>query len=358
VLEDVVKQICVALFAILNSFLLFTPVQAFQPFPDTGQTKCYDNTGEIPCPSPGQPFYGQDSQYQPRFPRSYTKLGVGGVVLSDDARSVYDGGQWIMTRDNVTGLIWEVKTPSNMFDVYGWSSAQSQFIAGLNSAAFGGFSDWRLPDIKELSTLLKFENCQYYESYKWFGQYLSQCWSSTRLHSDENKIWIVDFLLGKVYYIPPNSQYPVTKVRAVRSSSPPLPNFVDNLDGTVTDTTTGLMWQMCSYGQTWSNGQCAGSPVQLNWQQALAVAEGLNWSGYSDWRLPNKNELATLIDYIPGSFKPSINILFPLDYNSPQYWSSTTYESVDHSKAGIINFSTGHAGSNDKWEALQCVQFV
>ena len=33
------------------------------PVPDTGQTKCYDNTQEIPCPQSGDPFYGQDAQY-------------------------------------------------------------------------------------------------------------------------------------------------------------------------------------------------------------------------------------------------------------------------------------------------------
>jgi hypothetical protein len=31
---------------------------------DTGQTKCYDNRGEIASPKPGQPFYGQDAQFQ------------------------------------------------------------------------------------------------------------------------------------------------------------------------------------------------------------------------------------------------------------------------------------------------------
>ncbi|NCO61127.1 hypothetical protein GW871_11865 [bacterium] len=42
---------------------LFSPVFAW-PVPDTGQTKCYDDTGEImPCPTPGQPFHGQDGNF-------------------------------------------------------------------------------------------------------------------------------------------------------------------------------------------------------------------------------------------------------------------------------------------------------
>ncbi len=74
------------------------------PIPDTGQTKCYDDVGnEInPCPSPGEPFYGQDGNYSIN-PMSYTKLAADGSELPDTALS------WAMVRDNVTGLIWEVK---------------------------------------------------------------------------------------------------------------------------------------------------------------------------------------------------------------------------------------------------------
>jgi len=41
--------------------------------PDTGQTKCYDNSGEITCPGPGEPFYGQDATYTIN-PPSYIKM--------------------------------------------------------------------------------------------------------------------------------------------------------------------------------------------------------------------------------------------------------------------------------------------
>jgi len=151
---------------------------AFSIWPDTGQTKCYDDNGsEITCPAPGQPFYGQDAQYQgPK--RSYTKLGANGVELPDSATPA-DG--WIMTRDNVTGLIWEIKTnkdgtkdyanPHDADNYYTWCDHNSNtnggnegtcgdgndtedFINALNSAHFGGFSDWRLPTVKELSTLV------------------------------------------------------------------------------------------------------------------------------------------------------------------------------------------------------------
>ena len=138
---------------------------AFSVWPDTGQTKCYDDNGtEITCPAPGEPFYGQDAQYQGPV-RSYTKLGAGGVELPDTA-TFADG--WIMTRDNVTGLIWEVKRnkdgtknyndPHDADNGYCWCDTNSatnggdqgrctdgtdteDFIAALNQEHFGGFSD-------------------------------------------------------------------------------------------------------------------------------------------------------------------------------------------------------------------------
>jgi hypothetical protein len=58
---------------ILNAIVWAAPV------PDTGVTKCYNATAEIPCPSSGQPFYGQDAQYTIN-PMSFTKLDGSGSV--------------------------------------------------------------------------------------------------------------------------------------------------------------------------------------------------------------------------------------------------------------------------------------
>jgi hypothetical protein len=83
--------------------LIITTTTAFaatQPVPDTGQTKCYNDTSEIPCPSPGQDFYGQDGNYSIN-PMSYTKLDSSGNALPITAT------EWAMVKDNVTGLIWE-----------------------------------------------------------------------------------------------------------------------------------------------------------------------------------------------------------------------------------------------------------
>ena len=89
-------------------------------------------------------------------------------------------------------------------------------------------------------------------------------------------------------------------------------DLVDNENGTITDTETGLMWQKET------------APEIYNWQEALAYVEGLVLpsGGYSDWRLPNRNELQTLVDY--SNFDPAIAPLLQVSTESSPYWSSTT----------------------------------
>jgi hypothetical protein len=143
------------------------------PVPDTGQTKCYNNTDEILCPAPGDAFYGQDGNYTIN-PPSYTKLDATGTALADSATS------WAMIRDNVTGLIWENKTSDGSIHdgakTFTWCDKNTAtnggnqgtcgtgtgaaatdteaYINALKDANFGGFSDWRMPTPKELTTIL------------------------------------------------------------------------------------------------------------------------------------------------------------------------------------------------------------
>lgn len=83
------------------------------------------------------------------------KLDEHGNELQDSAPS------WSMVKDNVTGLIWEVKTDDGSIhdkgNAYDLNNAQDTFIAGLNAEKFGGFSDWHMPTTEELETL---KNCR------------------------------------------------------------------------------------------------------------------------------------------------------------------------------------------------------
>lgn len=94
--------------------------------------------------------------------------------------------------------------------------------------------------------------------------------------------------------------------------------FIDNNDGTVTDTDTCLQWQKESMDT--KNGV---GPDTYNWQEALAVSEGLNLAGYSDWRLPDINELVSLIDR--NYISPAVDPVFAATTVAHFYWSSTTF---------------------------------
>jgi len=316
--------------------------------PDTGITKCYDDTKEIPCPQPGQDYYGQDGNYNIN-PMSYTKLDAAGKDLPDSATS------WVMVRDNNTGLIWEMKTskdgvknyadPHDADNTYTWydpnpatnggnagtagnGTDTQDFIDALNTAKFGGYSDWRMPSIEELRSIVDYSypgpiiNKNYFPNTIFFYY-----WSSSSEASTSYYAWRMDFHSGTgaaCYTDKPTSFF----VRAVRGGqSATSPRFTDNGNGTVTDIRSGLMWQQA----TGNNG------VKMTWKAALAYCENLTLGGYTDWRMPNIKELTSLLD-LSRDF-PAIDTGYFSDTKTNSYWSSSNL--IGSYYAWIIDFSLG-----------------
>jgi len=123
--------------------------------------------------------------------------------------------------------------------------------------------------------------------------------------------------------------------------------YTDNNDGTVFDTNTGLMWQKCPLGL--SGADCAsGIQQQLDWQAALNAANNNTGSGYTDWRVPNKNELNSLIEY--ACYSPAINEnVFPglstVTNTENFFWTSSPFTPGagrdSHATVWYINFNDG-----------------
>lgn len=89
------------------------------------------------------------------------------------------------------------------------------------------------------------------------------------------------------------------------------PSFTENGDGTVKDNNTGLSWQKEDDG------------VAKTWEETINYCESLNLGEISDWRLPAKMELLSIVDY--GRSEPAIYPeAFPNTQPSP-YWSSSGY---------------------------------
>jgi hypothetical protein len=115
---------------------------------------------------------------------------------------------------------------------------------------------------------------------------------------------------------------------------------------TVYDKNTDLTWMRCSYGQEWiEGGGCSGSVKFLDWDTAM----GLHWRGDAAWRLPQKDELQSIV--APGCKRPAINeTLFP-GTPSIQYWTSTA---SGPSYAWVVFFRTGMA----TWNFLKTTPFA
>jgi len=301
--------------------------QAFSwPIPDSGQTKCYDYSEdeipyskEIPCPIPGKDFYGQDGNYIIN-PPSYTKLDENGNSLPDDASS------WVMVKDNVTGLIWENKTDDGSIHdkdkKYSWQGAQDFFINILNENAFGGATDWRLPTIDELASSTNLNTYSPAIDENWFSNIMPEFyWSSTSNAFFDDHALGIHFKDGNDNNVDKNLSYYVRAVRGGQSR--PHDHLVLNNDGTITDTATGLMWQTKSYTTTW--------------KEALAYCNELELADFSDWRMPSREALRSIVDYS----KYDESIFDKFNKVSGFYWSSTSVAS-DTDLAWGIRFNGGY----------------
>lgn len=103
------------------------------------------------------------------------------------------------------------------------------------------------------------------------------------------------------------------------------------------DNRTGLMWV--------TNPVDAGISSTPDWEGAITLCEGLNYAGFADWRLPNINELVSIVDYSRQS--PSINTAYFLNTQNDYYWSSTTYM-PDAPSAWYVQFANGDINYVDK----------
>ncbi len=341
------KKITQLLLAALAAGTAFSSLRAAQSYAlvATGQDKCYDNRNEIPPPKPGQPFYGQDAQFQ-AHPASYT--------LSADGLTVHD---------NVTGLTWQRSPDTDGDGALTWRDKLTLAQAGarpakLNAAKFGGFDDWRLPTIKELyslfdargtdpmvqgndtSSLRPFIDTNFFKfAYgdTSAGERIidSQYASSTRYAGpsarEGGKLFGVNFADGRIkgYGLRmPGGMEKTFFVLCVRGNPGYGKNdFHDNADGAIADRATGLVWSKTDSGRG------------MNWQEALAWVQAKNaekFLGRDDWRLPNVKELESIVDYTRSPDTTHSPALDPV-FNSttitneggqadfPCYWSATTH---------------------------------
>lgn len=317
-------------------------VLAGLPVVDTAQTGCYNATTSMACPSSGNAFYGQDAQYNGIQP-GYVDNGDGTVS------------------DYRTGLMWQ----KGLVEEISWDDA----VAEGETFALAGYTDWRLPTVKELYSLIDFTGVfgtdsshsvpfldRDYFTFFYIGGsrfFDVQEWTSTEyvgltMFGDET-VFGVNFADGRIKGYPkvdPGTGSDLLKyARYVRGKPAFLDNaFVDQGDGTIRDVSSGLIWSKDDSG------------VGLDWEDALAWVQtqnAANYLGHNDWRLPNIKELQYIVNYrrapdatVPGQVGPAISTRFNIsilpDGQYPYFWSSTTEgdgpPAVRYSRSAYIAF--------------------
>jgi len=318
---------------------------------DTKQVLCYDTLNQITPPSPGDPFYGQDAQYDGNQP-SYQDNGDGTVT------------------DLITGLMWQ-QSPDMDGDGdidYDDKMSYDEAMAGAATYNLAGYTDWRLPSIKEMYSLILFSGVDpsgyegtsteglipfidtNYFDFAYGDQAAgeriidSQMASSTLYISDggmggQELMFGVNFADGRIKGYPTGPMPGQTEdkqfyIMYVRENPDYCVNdFQDNGNGTITDNATCLMWTQDDDGEG------------MIWEDALNYSENSVIAGHSDWRLPNAKELQSILDYTrapsvtnSAAIDPIFNCTAITDeggnINYPFYWSGTTHASWQEDASG------------------------
>jgi len=133
----------------------------------------------------------------------------GGWIPLEYIQHYYKDNEDGTITDHATGLMWQ-KSGSDNFINYENSKV---YIGEINRKKFAGYSDWRLPTVDELKSLLtsdKQSNDLYINPI--FDKTQCVCWTSDQ--RGPGSAWIVYFIDGLVYWSNSNNLY----VRAVRSA--------------------------------------------------------------------------------------------------------------------------------------------
>ena len=261
---------------------------------------------------------------------SYTNGDDGDLQKGVDWPSTRftDNGDGTLT-DNLTGLMW-VRDMTLMtsrdpgFDTdetaddgkVTWFRALD-YAAKLAAENYAGHNDWRMANVREMASLI---NCTQTFQYDWladigFTNVQTAPFCSTTDQANTDQPFLFSFQWENNYSSVSCKKTNCRTFLVVRSAgsgsvalpvtgqttsytngddgsvqtgqADPSPRFTDNGNGTITDNLTGLMWQQVA----------STSPFFVTWPEAITACSDLSLAGYTDWRLPNFQELFSLANY-------------------------------------------------------------
>lgn len=288
----------------------------------TGQTRCFDHEGhEIDCSGTGQ-----DGEKQ------------AGIAFPTPRFSVEGDLVW----DTLTGLCWARDASLSEFPLM-WQEAIA-FVKEINAKKMLGHDDWRLPSRAELLSLLCYQQTRppLPENHPFINLFAGWYWSSTTAAYQRSHAWYLDMAGGRMFYGGKDQSFMVWPVRgestlvwrrqsgcfdslgeiiACRDSGQdgscshplilPQQRFTVH-DKVMRDHWSGLEWSTCA-----DLGKGA-----VTWSEALELVKNMEGDLSRPWRLPNINELESLVDY--DYARPAVTPGTPLTELQETYWSSTT----------------------------------
>jgi Protein of unknown function (DUF1566) len=307
----------------------------------TGQAGCYDTHGKIiPCTKSGQ-----DGEFRPGIPWPQKRFRVDGEIVLDQ----------------LTGLRWLKNANPAEFPV-NWQESLD-YIAGMNREKTAGQSDWRLPNRRELRSLLGFDTKKpaLPVDHPFENVFLGWYWTSTTAVINPSYAWYIHMEGARMFFgrkdqnclfwpvcgrgstiLPQTGQKQCyaadgNQIPCLGSGHDgelqigekwPEPRFIVEQES-VLDKLTNLYWlKNANYSNTTMSWQEA-----LNRVKDLAVPlPGASWH----WRLPTINELESLVDC--SRHTPALPADHPFENVKDVYWSSTTsYFELDWAWALYLN---------------------
>ena len=296
-----------------------------QHFLQSGQRTCHDEAGyEVPCAGSGQ-----DAALAMGVPWPQPRFRV----------------QETLVTDLLSGLTWCRDANLAEFPLT-WQEALN-FVAGMNRDQRFGHADWRMPNRRELRSLISLQTKRpaLPESHPFTHVFDGWYWTSTTAAISPAHAWYVALDGARMFYGGKDQSFMLWPVRdrgfaviprtgqslcydaagvpiacaasgqdgEFRLGAPwPEPRFELNADH-VLDSLTKLLWQR--------NANLTSQPVI--WREALAAVAALNATGTPQtWRLPNINELESLVDCATHS--PALSTGHPFSSVQDIYWSSST----------------------------------
>ena len=292
----------------------------------TGQITCHDAFGrEIPCDGSGQ-----DAEFRKGAPWPEPRFGRSEELVID----------------YLTGLTWTGNANVAEFPLR-WQEALA-YVLDMNRRKAFGYSGWRLPNRRELRSLMSYRTRKpaLPEGHPFANIFLGWYWTSTTAAINPAYAWYVHMEGARMFYGNKEQSCLLWPVRGEGNGILPatgqtacydakgriIPCADSGQDGelrlglpwpesrfeiagdAVTDRLTGLCWA--------KRADLTGNPV--TWQDALLAVSRLNTgeSGKAAWRLPNINELESLVDCSKHS--PALPSGHPFEAVRESYWSSTT----------------------------------